>query len=353
VSEFTLIRLGFDELRPSPGFAEWLAAEQVTIALTKGGSLWLVGLDEAGALRCTEQQFGMCQGLYAIDSQTLLLATRYQIWRLQNALPSGQQTPEGDDRLYLPQTAWTTGTLLVRDLAQNQAGELVFVNGRYSCLSKPSRRLNFDPVWLPPFVSELEPEERCYLSGLCLDDGRPAWVTSASRSNEPDGWREHQRDGGVVMSVPSGEPIATGLSMPSSPVLADGRLWVCLGGSGELAAIDLADGTVARVAELPGFARGLALRGSYAVVGTSRPQRGERFSGLPLADRLPADDPEGRCGISVVDLESGEIQHWLTLVGGSPEIGAVALLPGVRSASAVAFNGDDAQELVTAPGLGS
>ena len=181
-------------------------------------------------------------GLAAVGSETLFLATRYQIWRLENALPPDEVSEAGHDRLFLPQAAWTTGALHVRDLAVMGDGRVTFVNGLFSCLATPSPRLSFEPQWLPPFISDLAPEDRCHLSGVACEDGGPAFVTSASASNEPGGWRERVRDGGVVISVPGGELVATGLSMPCSPVLRDGRLWVCLGGSGELAAFDLKDG---------------------------------------------------------------------------------------------------------------
>jgi uncharacterized protein (TIGR03032 family) len=349
VTDHQLVRLKLDELQPSPGFTAWLDAADVAIALTKGNGLHLVGRDAEDSLSFTDCQFGMCMGLTAAGSETLFLATRYQIWRLENALPPGRVSDGGHDRLFLPQTAWTTGTLLVRDLDVMPDGRVMFVNGLFSCLATPSQRLNFEPAWLPPFISGLAADDRCHLSGVALEDGRPAFVTSASRSDRAAGWREDVREGGVVVSVPAGDLVAVGLSMPCSPVLRDGQLWLCLGGSGELATVDLEDGTVTRVAALPGFARGLALCGDHAVVGVSGPHRGETFSGLPLADRLPdaANDPS--CGVFVVELSSGRVKHSLLFSGGSAEIHAVSVLPGVRSGAVVPFTGTDVQELVAVP----
>jgi uncharacterized protein (TIGR03032 family) len=349
MSPFELIRLAFDELQPSPGLADWLAAERLSIALTRGNSLSLVGRLQDGSVSLAEYQFGMCRGVFAAGSETLFLATRYQIWRLQNALPDGELTDAGHDCLYLPQTAWTTGMLLVRDLAADPAGEVRFVNGLFSCLSAPSTRLSFEPVWVPPFISALRAEDRCHLSGLAIAEGGPAVVTSASCADHPYGWRERQRDGGVVLSIPTGDTIASGLSMPCSPVLRDGSLWLCAGGSGELVAIDPSDGDIDVVAALPGFARGLAVTGEHAVVGTSCPNRGETFDGLPLSDRLHGAEANGRCGVFVVNLESGAIEHSLLLSGGSAEIHGLALLPNVRNPTAVPFTGADVQELVTVP----
>jgi uncharacterized protein (TIGR03032 family) len=351
VSGFELIKLAFDEVTASEGFCGWLAEQRLSIAVSKGDSLWLIGVRGDGALSLDERQFGLCVGLVAASPDTLFLATRYQIWRLENGLPPGRLTDEGHDRLFLPQMAWTTGTLLVRDLRFGAEGDVVFVNGLFSCLSRPSSTLSFEPLWLPPFVSGLAPEDRCLLSGLELEGGRAAFVTSGSRSDEPGGWRDRCRDGGVVVSVRSGEVIAAGLSMPCSPLLRDESLWLCCGGKGELVAVDLDDGDVTTVAFLPGFARGLAIRGHHAVVATSRPPRGESFDRLPLAERLRGAETSARCGVHVVDLRSGHIEHSLTFSAGSPEIHALALLEGVRSATSVPFTGGEVQELVTVPSL--
>jgi uncharacterized protein (TIGR03032 family) len=349
VADFELIRLAFDEVEASPGFAPWLAAEQVSIALTKGNGLCFIGLRPDGSLALTECQYGHCTALAAAGSQTLLLASRYQVWRLENALAPGELTDDQHDRLYLPQTAWTTGALNIRDVAFRDDGQIVFVNGLFSCLCTVSDRLNFEPIWLPPFVSTLAAEDRCHLSGVALVEGKPAYVTCASRSDVVAGWRDEQRGGGVIVSVADGETLASGLSMPCSPVVRDGRIWFCDGGAGELCAIELAGGEVERVVALPGFARGLALAGDWAIVGVSRPLRGATFSGLPLADRLAADQTAPRCGLAVVDLRTGVVEHTLFFAGGSPEIQALAVLLGVRSATSIAFIGDDAQDLVTVP----
>ena len=351
MSGFELIKLAFDEVTASEGFRAWLAEQRLSIAVSKGNSLWLVGVRADGALSLAERQFGLCMGLAAAGPDTLFLATRYQIWRLENGLPHGQVSDEGHDHLYLPQMAWTTGVLWVRDVRLGAEGEVMFVNGLFSCVSRPSTTLSFEPLWLPPFVSGLAPEDRCHLSGLELADGRPAFVTSASRSDEPGGWRERRRDGGVVVSVPAGEVVAAGLSMPCSPLLRGETLWLCCGGEGELVAVDLDSGEVTTIVALPGFVRGLAIRDQHAVVAVSRPPRGESFDGLPLAERLTGAEASGRCGIYIVDLRSGYVEHSLIFSAGSAEIHALALLDGVGSATSVPFTGEEVQELVTVPSL--
>ncbi len=348
MSEFELVRLAFHEVDASPGFAAWLASEHVSLVLTSGSRLFLVGLRADGSLSVTDRQYGLCNAVAPGGPDSLWLATRFQVWRMENALPPGEATDDGHDRLFVPQTAWTTGLLGVHDLAIDGEGAPVFANSRFSCVSGLSERLNFEPLWMPPFVSALVPENRCHLTGVALGaDGRPAYVTCAAESDASQGWRERRRDGGVLVRISDGQSVCSGLSIPHSPRLREDQLWLANGGAGEVGYVDLAGGGFQPVAFVPGFSRGLALHGRFAIVGASKPPRDDTFDGLVLAERL---GPSGAaCGVFVVDLEAGEVAHSLVLNGGAPEVHDVALLPGARSPSAVGIGGDDIQELVTIP----
>jgi Domain of unknown function (DUF4915) len=59
------------------------------------------------------------------------------------------------------------------------------------------------------------------------------------------------------------------------------------------------------IAFCPGFLRGLAVYGDYAIAGLSKPRRERTFSGLVLDERLKEKDSDARCGLWVVDLRSG------------------------------------------------
>jgi len=39
---------------------------------------------------------------------------------------------------------------------------------------------SFKPVWKPPFISTLAPEDRCPLDGLAMKEGMPRYATAAS-----------------------------------------------------------------------------------------------------------------------------------------------------------------------------
>jgi uncharacterized protein (TIGR03032 family) len=113
--------------------------------------------------------------------------------------------------------------------------------------------------------------------------------------------------------------------MPHSPRWYDGRLWVLESGRGTIGVVDLERGRVEEVARVPGFTRGLAFIGPYALVGLSQ-VREHVFEGLPLT----AEGIERACGVWVVDLRSGAISAWLKFEGQVREVFEITVLPGIR-----------------------
>lgn len=211
------------------------------------------------------------------------------------------------------------------------SGRPVFVNTLFSCLATIDEDSSFRPFWSPPFVSAMTPEDRCHLNGLAMDDGVPRFATAAAQSDSAGAWRADRVGAGVVIDIASGEIVASGLTMPHSPRMADGRLYVCNAGTGELSVIDPVSGRIQPIAFCPGFLRGLAVHRGTAIVGTSLPRRHRDFSGLPLDDRLKDAGRVPDCAIHVIDLSTGEALHWLRLGGVVQELYDIAVLPGTRS----------------------
>src|SRR5215831_9098761 len=210
----------------SPRLASWLAEHRVSLAFTtyQTGKLFLLGRHPEGRLAVFERTFNRAMGLWA-DGQTLWLSTLYQLWRFENMLRPGE-VYQGHDRLYVPKVGHTTGDLDVHDVAVEAGGRVVFVATSFGCLATRSERYSFTPLWRPPFLSKLAPEDRCHLNGLALEDGRARYVTAVSQSDVADGWRDRRTDGGVLLEVPSGRVVLSGLSMPHSPRVHRGRLWL-------------------------------------------------------------------------------------------------------------------------------
>jgi uncharacterized protein (TIGR03032 family) len=280
-------------------------------------------------------------GLASDGADRLWVATRYEVWRFENVLAPGQTTDEGHDRLFVPHHMYATGDVNTHDLALDGDGRDVWVNTRFGCLASVSDVWSFVPRWCPPFLDGPEPGDRCHLNGLAMRDGSPFVTTCVSPGNVVDSWRDGRRDKGAVIDVASGEIVATGLSMPHSPRWDGNRLWVANAGSGELGTVDLERGTFDPVVFAPGFLRGLCIVGRYAVVGSSKPRRGDLYSGLALDEALEKNGEEPHLGLFIVDVEAGQVVEWLLIEGPVRELFDVLALRNVRRPAAIGLFSDE------------
>jgi uncharacterized protein (TIGR03032 family) len=335
------------EVTASRQFVPWLAERNVSLAFTtyQAGKIFFVGRQSDGRIGLFERTLSRCMGL-CMHGESLYVSTLWQLWRFENVLEPGQ-VRDDHDRLYLPQVGYVTGDLDVHDIAVQADGRLLFVNTLFSCLAEPSERYSFVPRWKPPFVSRLAAEDRCHLNGLAMEDGAPRYVTAVSDSDLAAGWREHRRDGGVVVDVPANEVVLRGLSMPHSPRLHRGRLWLHDSGTGWFGFADLAAGRFERVAFCPGYLRGLSFVDEFAVVGLSRPRRDKTFSGLPLDDELARHKVEPRCGLYVINLDTGDVVHWIRFEGVVQELYDVVAITGARRPMAIGFVSDEIRRYIT------
>ncbi len=327
----------------------WLAEQQVSLALTtyQTGKLFLVGRGEDQQLSVFERTFNRSMGLWASpNGQTLWMSSKYQLWRFENVLAPAS-LHQGYDCLYVPRAAYTTGDLDIHDVAIEDSGRVVFVNTQFGCLATISERESFTPLWRPSFLSALVPEDRCHLNGLALRDGRARYVTVVSQSDVADGWRDRRGDGGCVIDVQSGDIVAGGLSMPHSPRWYQGRLWVLNSGTGEFGSIDLEQGRFEPVAFCPGYLRGLAFVGDYAVVTLSKPRSDLTFGDLKLDDALRSREAAAQCGLQIIDLRTGGIAHWLRLEGMVTELYDTVILPRVSRPMALGLKSDEIARLLT------
>lgn len=337
-------------LSSSRHFPAWLASTGGSLALTtyQAGKLFLIGVGAEGKLSIFERTFPRCMGIaVSQDGRSLALATQYQIQRFDNVLPADQASEAGFDAVYAPHAGWVTGDLDVHDMGWGEDGRPVFVNTLFACLATVSDAHSFRPVWTPPFISRLAAEDRCHLNGMAMQDGKPKFVTAVSRSDVTDGWRDKRRDGGIVVDVESREIVAEGLSMPHSPRLRDGKLWLLNSGTGEFGHVDPASGRFEAAAFCPGYARGLAFVGNHAVIGLSLARENRTFSGLGLDEALASRDTDPRCGLAIVDLDSGDMVHWVRLEGVVRELYDVAVLPGVKRPCAIGFKTDEVKHIIS------
>ena len=335
------------EIMGSRQFNNWLREQKISLAFTtyQAGKIFLIGSQPDGRLSIFERTFNRSMGLWATP-QTLWMSSLYQLWRFENAL-TDKQVYQGYDRLYVPQFGYTTGDLDIHDLAIDDQGKIIFVNTLFSCLATVSQQHSFIPLWQPPFISKLAAEDRCHLNGLAMENGHPRYVTVVAQTDVADGWRDRRRDGGCIIDVQSNEVIVSGLSMPHSPRVYNNRLWVLNSGTGYLGTVDIQEKKFEPLTFCPGYLRGLAFIDNFAIVGLSKPRENKTFSGLSLDDNLLAKNAEARCGLMVIDINTGDIVHWLRISGVVQELYDVAILSGVERPMALGFKSEEIRRTIT------
>ncbi len=124
------------------------------------------------------------------------------------------------------------------------------------------------------------------------------------------------------MDIRSNTVVCDGLPMPHSPRLHERRLWVLDSGRGELGCItpDTTWQAFQAVTFCPGFVRGLALHGQFAVVGLSRACYDD-FGDLALQRRMRALRREAWCGFPGLATEIARTERWVTGSKGCRERG--------------------------------
>jgi uncharacterized protein (TIGR03032 family) len=331
----------------SPGFASWLTRHRAGMVCSsfQTGQLIFLGVDSNGHVISTTVAVPTVMSVAAF-SQRLYLVDRTRIWRFENALPPDQVIEGRFDRLFVSRNAQVTGNVSAHEIVVAPSGRIVFTSAKYACLATLSPVRSFRAVWKPPFISKLAPEDRCHLNGVCGEGERIRYVTACAATDIVDGWRDHRRDGGVVIDVEANRIVAEGLSMPHSPRLHDGVLWVLDAGSGHLCRIDPQTGRRENVAFCPGFLRGLTFTGPYAVLTASLPRYG-RFQGLLLDDELARRKAVPWCGVFIIDLRTGDIAEWVRLGAGYTELVDVGLIPNVRCPTGLAPDSPQMQDAIT------
>ena len=313
----------------SAGLPALLEQLELSVLLTtyQAGRVVSIG-SHHGELRIGFAHFDQAMGLCRTASG-LALVSRDAIWSLPANQPiAASLHPEGEhDIAFLARSCHHSGPLMGHDLAWG-GGRLWLVNTVFNGLVTIEGDWSFVPRWLPPFISGWAPGDRCHLNGLALaaDGSGPAYVTALGETDRENGWRAHKATGGCLIDVPSGEVRLRGLSMPHSPRLYNGQLYLLDSGHGALLRVDPLSGQRHTIATLPGFTRGLDCFAGHAFIGLSQIRETAVFGGLPLQQ----SGQELRCGLAIVNLTSGNLEGFLWFNSGVEEVFAAVVLPGWR-----------------------
>jgi uncharacterized protein (TIGR03032 family) len=340
MNEGRLVRLFGHHPVVSDGFGRWLAGEGVSVLFVAGDRVWIVGRTADGRIDAVDRAFGTPVASIAPSEDGILIAG-WQVWRFVDGLTRGTTTPEGHDRLFLPQSAVSVGEIGICDLFDGPDG-IIFASSRLGCLAMLDRRWSFRPIWAPPWQSALADEDRCHLGGVTCDNAGRTWVTCAGVSDTAEGWRAGRLGGGCVVGT-DGTMLVRGLTLPRTLRTFGDHLLVANAGVSELLSVSLASGqTEVVVGSLP-VAAGLAVHRHWAIVGLSGPDRKD-FAGLPaiVPGAAPISD-----GLALVDLDTGRVEGSVHLEGRSQGVASVAVLEATRWPALAVPRGSIARETVS------
>jgi VCBS repeat-containing protein len=199
--------------------------------------------------------------------------------------------------------------------------------------------------------SEAASAQTAALQAAAVADGASAG-SKGSITIAPDGSLTYTATPSKYSDLASGEAVASGLSMPHSPRMHGGKLWLLNSGTGEFGFIEPDEGRFQAVAFCPGYLRGLSFHGDFALLGLSKARGDATFSGLELEAALASRGAEPQCGLYVIDLRNGDAVHWLRIEGVVEELYDVVFLPGVRRPMAFGFKSDEIRRTLNVGAFG-
>lgn len=302
---------------------ELLSKMKVTIVMStyQAGKIMLIGAKE-GKFDIRYKEFPRPMGM-VWEKGKFFAGLGHGIWQFSNYTGVAEilEPKETFDACYLPQNIHFTADIDIHEMEFCQ-DELYFVNTKFSCLCIKEPSSSFKPIWKPPFISLLQPIDKCHLNGFCTRDGKPRYVTALGTSDEPLGWKATKADGGILMDITTNEILVKGLSMPHSPRWHQEKLWLLESGKGSLSYYDFEKKEVIEIVSLPGFTRGLHIVGDFAFVGLSKIRESATFSGLPITKLSKRVS-----GVWVVNIKTGDIVTFIEFTEGIDEVFAISVLP--------------------------
>jgi uncharacterized protein (TIGR03032 family) len=271
----------------SPNIPELLFDLNISLVLStyQAGKVVAISSTDRERLVQLPRSFPSAMGI-TINEDKMAVASKSELTVLKNSSDLAKTYPDKVDTydaLFLPRAVYYTGELALHDMAWIN-NKLTVTNTLFSCLSEVNDDFSFTPIWKPPFISELAPQDRCHLNGIAVNEKGIEYVTALGTTNEPSGWREKKMDGGMLMHAPSGRILLNNLSMPHSPRLYNGQLFVLNSAQGELLEVNTESAKTTLISKLGGFARGMDKYGDYLFIGVSKLRHNtSSFRDLPIA----------------------------------------------------------------------
>jgi uncharacterized protein (TIGR03032 family) len=289
------------EISISSGFPKLLENAGITLALStyQAGKVILISASN-GRIQQRFKSFQKPMGI-AVCNDKLAVASLNEVRTFKNAPRLAGNYPEGPnqfDALYLPRAVYFSGTTDLHDLSYLK-NELHGVNTLFSCVVKINDDYSFEPIWQPSFISDLEPEDRCHLNGIAVEDDKIKFISCLSKTNVKNGWRKDIVNTGAIIDYQSNEVFLDGLAMPHSPRIYGNKLIFLQSAKGLVTIYNQETGTLKNI-ELNCFPRGMVCRDGLAFIGVSKIRETSKSFKI-----LPVKDVAKHAGIKVIEIESG------------------------------------------------
>lgn len=191
------------------------------------------------------------------------------------------------------------------------------------CIIKPETKFkNFEIFWTPAFITKnkhnkIPFEDRCHLNSCCVVNNKIKYAAMMSDSDILGGWRDNRVGGGLIVDVETDEIICSNLCMPHSLNYYNNKLYVLDSGTGRFGYIDFdvqdTNNRFVEITFIPGFLRGLKFINNYAVIGSSLDRHEKVFSELPLSSIMKEKKIAPKCGVKIVNINTGDIVHSIEL----------------------------------------
>ena len=334
----------------SPNVPELLLELNCTLAIStyQAGKLIFISAKDKTALVQLGKMVQKPMGI-AFDGNRLAVAGKSSVFIYSSApgLAAGYpRQPNTYDNLFLPRAQYFTGLIDTHDVVWIQ-DKLLIVNTRCSCLAWLDSSFNFETYWQPPFITSLFPEDRCHLNGLAMQNGTPKYVSMFSATNEAEGWRGRKRTtDGLIIDIESNETVTANLSMPHSPRVIEGKLYVLQSATGDISEVDVNTGKCTTVRNLGRYVRGMAFYKGFLFVAFSKiREKSSAFSDLSIAQS------SNEAGIDILHFASGNVVGEIKYQTSVEEIYDLQVLP-FRRPGMVNFDQPEKDLAISLPDFG-
>ncbi len=308
----------------SQNIVNFLKQLNITIVLTtyQTNKIMIIG-QENDQFDIRYKDFPRPMGMCSTKDGKIYAGLGHGIYQFSNFSGTAQNLEEGNryDACYMPQNIHFTADIDIHEMEYCK-DELYFINTKFSCLCIKEPNSSFKPVWKPPFISLLQPVDKCHLNGFCTRDGEPRYVTILGKTDEPLGWRKNKANGGMLMDIKTNKILVKGLSMPHSPRWHQEKLYLLESGKGAISYFDFKSKKVIEIVRVPGFTRGLDIVGDFAFIGVSKVRESATFSGLEITKL-----PKRVSGVWIVNIKTAKIISFVEFTSGLDEVFAISVLP--------------------------